>query len=1671
MPPGFSAGASNNVLTVVGSGSRLDWLDSGLTLGESGSSNRLIIRDSAYLVTPQNLLIGNKAGASNNVMEVSNGGSVELNTRSLTVGSQGWGNSLVVSNGGQMSVFKGMIVGSRGTNNSVLITGASSLINLVPAGGITPTLNLGTNGLAGGTGGGWGNWVRIEDQAVLQADTLVTQPGNTISNVGGVFQFTIQNPTITPNGVGNIAITDGTISFTNVTSGLNLTNNWKGSQLTNLAWNGFNALRLNNSLATNTLAGGYTFDKLTGNATNYYRLEMINGTTKVSGTGLTFTNAGALLVSNTVATFVGVVTNYTAGLNFASSTITGQNGFVWMSGSAATTTPGLVTFSANTTNKLDSGNINWAQTANATQTVNGVVTGIGNLVKGGAGVLTLGAINTFTGSAIITNGTLMAGAANILTNSSEVSVGLISGSATGRFDLAGYNQLVRSITGAGSITNSTATMATLTVSNASAVTFAGQLTGSNVLVMAGSSPLTLSGANTYSGGTVVQTGTLKLGAAGALPNNQALQVNGGIFDQGGFGITVSSLNGSVGVITNNGLTVGSGGGNFSGVIAGTGALTNNGGVLTISGANTYSGGTVVQTGTLKLGGAGALPNNQALQVNGGIFDQGGFGVTVSSLNGSVGVITNNGLTVGSGGGNFSGVIAGTGALTNNGGVLTISGANTYSGGTVVQTGTLKLGGAGALPNNQALQVNGGILDQNGFAAVASTLNGSVGTITNAGLTVNSGGNFSGVIAGSGALTINGGLLTISGANTFTGGTTISNGLLQVGASTALPSGGAITVSGGALDLGSFNESVGQVTLGSGLISNGTLISTSNYQMQSGTNLATLAGSVALYKTTAGMVVLNGPGTYTGGTYLSNGTLRVNSTLVSPTVTVFSGGTLGGTGAISGGVTIQSGGIYAPGNSVGMQTNGALVLASGSILNFEFRTAPTTANDQIIVTNLSGLTIAGGAFNLYQEGGTAPFDTRGVYNLLGYTGNIGGSYTNLSIISPTDNRHYLFGTNGTFVTLAIGGSSGWNPNGGSPDNNWQTALNWGGNLAPVEGDDLLFDGNTGLNNTNNIAANTRFSSITFTNTARSFILNGNAVKILGSVANLSDYTQTINLPLVMDGGSREFNASNGALVVNGVISETGGSFGLSKTGTNTLTIAGANTYSGGTVVNSGTLLVNNIAGSGTGSGTVQVSAGATLGGTGGISGVVTINAGGTLSASAGGTLTLSQAPVLNGTAAIGNGATLNVGTAWSESTTVAFQGGTLIGGNLTNQAGGNLQGWGEARAALINLGSVTATNGELRLNTFSGNGSYQAVTSGTLTFTTIGTVNSLANSNGTVRLEAAATLTNTTSFNNAGTLAMVGGTYQTSTRLTNSLTAWITGYGTVNSAGPLVNLGTILASNSASPLVFGSAVVNSGVVTASNARLIISGVFTNNGTLSFLNSVGTFTSAVVNRGAWTTDPSTNVFLSTFTITSGGSISAAAGDVYRFQSNLINQSSQSTTWSTLNVTPGAGPGLGTEFLFSGAGVSHTQEFFHVGLLLTNGFVGTPNPLSNGVQEVSAYGDVAGFVNNFAVGELILTNTTLVLEQATPSLATNALFVNDLFLYGAAQLVISNNMQVYFVNSNTWDMSQITLWGDAQIHQLSGAVLPVILSVPEPNVLLMWLAGAGTFWVARRRRGARV
>src|SRR5204863_151174 len=79
------------------------------------------------------------------------------------------------------------------------------------------------------------------------------------------------------------------------------------------------------------------------------------------------------------------------------------------------------------------------------------------------------------------------------------------------------------------------------------------------------------------------------------------------------------------------------------------------------------------------------------------------------------------------------------------------------------------------------------------------------------------------------------------------------------------------------------------------------------------------------------------------------------------------------------------------------------------------------------------------------------------------------------------------------------------------------------------------------------------------------------------------------------------------LLDGTISGTGV---LNKFGSGTLTLTGANTYSGGTNVNAGTVLANNATGSATGTGAVAVNAG-TLGGTGSVGGAVTVNSGGAL----------------------------------------------------------------------------------------------------------------------------------------------------------------------------------------------------------------------------------------------------------------------------------------------------------------------------------------------------------------------------------------------------------------------------------------------------------------------------
>jgi T5SS/PEP-CTERM-associated repeat protein len=493
--------SNNNTGLVTGSGSV--WSNSaGLTIGSVGAGNRLTITNGGKVYSTGGGVLGAGAASSNNTVLVTGMDSVWSNSGVIYVGSSGSSNQLNISSGGRMysSGTSYIACNANSSNNSVRVTGTGSLWSNngeIQVGGLAGTGNQLT--IAGGDViatsvrlPGSNNTVLVSGGS-LEANTLViaaSMAGTVISNSGGIYQFTVAAPTITPN-LGSIAINGGTVSFRDIQSGTlpKLTDNWTDSNLRLMAWSGTNTLRLNNSFATNALANSYIF--YTGNGpTNYAGFELINGTNVVKGKGITIESTGSLLVSNTLATFVGVVTNNSAKVNLAGpSTITASNGIVWAAGSAATTTAGTVTFDAYTSNRFDSGTVTLCQfAATATQIVNGVVWGPGNLLKSGPGVLILAASNLYTGATTVSNGTL-----------------LVNGSVTGAVTVVSGAKLGGAGTVYGAVTNS----GTFTAAITDSIGGATLLNVSGNLVLQAGSQLVLTGTNYLVGSsasyTIIQT--------------------------------------------------------------------------------------------------------------------------------------------------------------------------------------------------------------------------------------------------------------------------------------------------------------------------------------------------------------------------------------------------------------------------------------------------------------------------------------------------------------------------------------------------------------------------------------------------------------------------------------------------------------------------------------------------------------------------------------------------------------------------------------------------------------------------------------------------------------------------------------------------------------------------------------------------------------------------------------------------------------------------------------------------------------------------------------------------------------------------------------------------------------------------------------------------------------
>jgi autotransporter-associated beta strand protein len=222
---------------------------------------------------------------------------------------------------------------------------------------------------------------------------------------------------------------------------------------------------------------------------------------------------------------------------------------------------------------------------------------------------------------------------NALPTGTNVTFGITSG-AGGNLDLNGFNQEVASLASLASASggirnNASGTTSTLTVSGSGSGSFGLVIadntsgTGTVALVRSGTGTLTLTGQNTYTGGTTVSSGTLALGhATNTLADTGAVTVSGGTLSLGSNSDTVGAVTLASGSITGSGTLTGSSydvrSGTISANLGGTAALTKTtAGSVTMSGSNSYSGGTVINAGTLVVAGSGSATGSAAVIVNSG----------------------------------------------------------------------------------------------------------------------------------------------------------------------------------------------------------------------------------------------------------------------------------------------------------------------------------------------------------------------------------------------------------------------------------------------------------------------------------------------------------------------------------------------------------------------------------------------------------------------------------------------------------------------------------------------------------------------------------------------------------------------------------------------------------------------------------------------------------------------------------------------------------------------------------------------------------------------------------------------------------------------------------------------------------------------------------------------
>ena len=675
---------------------------------------------------------------------------------------------------------------------------------------------------------------------------------------------------------------------------------------------------------------------------------------------------------------------------------------------------------------------------------------------------------------------------------------------------------------------------------------------------------------------------------------------------------------------------------FSGTLNFNGQATNN--VFVSAGADNLAAATLNFTNASANGGFGV-----------GYGGAGSATIQLGALSGNFGSLYNNVASttatyqVGALNTNtsFGGVIAnvvGTTALTKVGtGTLILAGANTYSGATAITAGAVELGNANALQSTTvSVNVNGGLLFAAGIDAPNIGALAGAGNVTLQDLTTptalavtplvgadNASTTYSGVLSGSGGLVkVGTGTLLLSGANTYTGGTAINSGVLQLGNSAALQNSSvSVNVNSGlSFGAGITAPSIGALA-GSG---NVTLSDTNStpaaVSLTAGSNNAStaysgvLGGLGGLAKTGSGVMTLSTAATYSGATTISGGTLRLAPLASLPTnisgVLYHLDASNPAGYTVSGGTVTQFNDLSGNGNNFtyivrGSSTSGASVVTSAihglTALSFSGSQALTLSNsttpETVFIVDVPGSSqqnLAGSWGNSSGDYGIRTFNNTNAWQV--HNGN-NGDYVDSGSAPGTTGNMYINGvqvnaatSNGTFTALQPQILAATNSTAVAFGSTGIGEYGTGGALNRFfTGDIGEVIGYSGVLNSTQLAAVTAYlnykwfgtvtpgfagTNLLPTTTTVSLTASGASLDLTGSSQTIASLSGVGGTTVTLGGGVLTLNTSGSASFAGnitdggGILSATGGQLVMQGTGTQTL--GGVNAYSGATSINQGTL---------------------------------------------------------------------------------------------------------------------------------------------------------------------------------------------------------------------------------------------------------------------------------------------------------------------------------------------------------------------------------------------------------------------------------------------------------------------------------------------------------------------